>query len=153
VQNYTCRKLSNVQVKKITFAHLLSKADRNTMHTHTHTHTHIYIYRCLTGTFIQVLTNCIVRAALLWKSRSLASFLLRIPGNDPDVFHVRWVVKDVGRGRFLSDNFGFPCWVKFHQSSIFIFILVFSYQKGKWLKLRNIHTNLCSFRYREALNR
>ena len=78
MQNYTCRKLSNVQVKKITFAHLLSKADRNTMHTntHTHTHTHIYIYISLSHRHIHTGPHKLHRQGGLALEKSVTRQLL-----------------------------------------------------------------------------
>ena len=119
VRCYTCGKqFKCTGEKRYTFAHLVPKADRDIICvslalSHRHIHTHKVI-------------NRIVRAGLPWHSRSLGGFSSQIPGNETDLFHVRWVVDEMGRGRFLSDCYGFPCLVKFHQYSILIFFLVFS---------------------------
>jgi hypothetical protein len=131
--------------KRCSFAHLMPKANRNIIClslslSHRHIHTHKLI-------------NRIVRAGVPLHSRSLTGFSSRIPGNDPDVFHIRWVVDDIGRGRVLSECYGFPCWVKFHRYSVLIFFLVFSYQKYKCVKLKNLHSIQCSFIYQETQNR
>jgi hypothetical protein len=62
------------------------------------------------------------------------------------------MVEEVAGDRFVSEYFGFPPVGIFYQCSIFIFIVMGSYQKDKRAKPGNRQIKPCYFGHQRALD-